>query len=156
MACLRVSGKWIGFYGYWQSGWLSGNTYNIYQQEIPELDIYTYLLKWITLLESCLGQKLEPDDYIFPHFLSNGIPDPAWEMTHDMVQNVINKFVSGTGLTKAYTLLAMGWCPVLIRVWTNWEAVVIEQDTLVGEWAIGEHVSCHCYTTASGYYATDM
>ena len=82
---------------------LSGNSYNIYQQEIPEIDMYTYLLKWITLLESRLGRKLEPDDYIFPHFSSNGIPDPTREMTHDMVQNVITRFVSAAGLTKAYT-----------------------------------------------------
>ena len=58
-------------------GPLSGNTYNIYQQEIPEVDMYTCLPTWITLLESRLGRKLEPDDYIFPHFSSNGIPDPA-------------------------------------------------------------------------------
>ena len=62
----------------------SGNTYNVYQQEIPEIDMYTHLLKWIALLESRLGRKLEPDDYIFPHFSSNGIPDPAREMTHDI------------------------------------------------------------------------
>jgi hypothetical protein len=56
---------------------LSGNTYNIYWQATPELDMYTYLLKWISLLKSHLGRKLEPDDYIFPHFSLNGIPDPA-------------------------------------------------------------------------------
>ena len=84
-------------------GRLTGNSYNIYQQEIPEIDMYTYLLKWISLLESRLGRKLEPDDYIFPHFSSNGIPDPAREMTHDMVQNIISRFASAAGLMKAYT-----------------------------------------------------
>jgi hypothetical protein len=133
--------------------WLSlaGNSYNIYQQEIPEIDMYTYLLKWITFLESRLGRKLEPDDYIFPHFSSNGIPDPAREMTHDMVQNVITRFVSAAGLTKAYTthcfrrggaqyrfmyaLIGKRWSLSKIRWW--------------GGWAIGEHVSYHCrYATA--------
>ena len=65
--------------------------------------MYTYLLKWITLLESHLGHKLEPDSFIFPHFSTNGIPDPAREMTHNMVLNIITRFTSAAGLMKAYT-----------------------------------------------------
>ena len=126
---------------------VSGNTYNIYQQEIPEIDMYTYLLQWIGLLERRLGRKLEPDDYIFPHFSSNGIPDPAREMTHDMVQSIITRFASAAGLTKAYTThcfrrggaqyrfmyapIGKRWSLSKIRWW--------------GGWAVGEHVSCHGY-----------
>ena len=129
----------------------SGNTYNVYQQEIPEIDMYTHLLKWIALLESHLSRKLEPDDYIFPHFSSNGIPDPAREMTHDMVQSIITRFTSNAGLTKAYTThcfrrggaqyrfmyapIGKRWSLSKIRWW--------------GGWAIGEHVSCHCYAIQS-------
>jgi hypothetical protein len=107
-----------------------------------------YLLKWITLLKSHLGRKLEPDDHIFPHFSSNGIPDPARAMTHDMVQNIITRFVSAAGLTKAYTThcfrrggaqyrfmyapIGKRWSLSKIRWW--------------GGWAVGEHV-CHCYAT---------
>jgi hypothetical protein len=82
---------------------LSGNTYNIYQQDIPEIDMYTYLPKWIALLESRLGRKLEPDDYIFPYFSPSGIPDPARQMTHEMVQSLITRFASAAGLSKPYT-----------------------------------------------------
>ena len=57
---------------------LLGNTYNIYQQEIPELDMYMHLLKWIYLLKSCLSRKLEPDDYIITRFQYFALPCQIW------------------------------------------------------------------------------
>ncbi|PBK81550.1 hypothetical protein ARMGADRAFT_1048794 [Armillaria gallica] len=93
----------------WQSkqGWdgpLESNYYNIYAQpNSPDIDMYTYLPQWISLLERCLGCKLEPDDYIFPYCSSNGIIHPKREMTHDMIQNLLNKFSQGAGLKRTYT-----------------------------------------------------
>ncbi|KAK0485585.1 hypothetical protein EDD18DRAFT_1311680 [Armillaria luteobubalina] len=60
----------------WQSkqGWegpLESNYHNIYvQPNSPDIDMYTYLPQWISLLERCLGHKLEPNDYIFPYYLA--------------------------------------------------------------------------------------
>jgi hypothetical protein len=88
---------------------LLGNTYNIYQQDIPDIDMYTYLPMWIALLESHLGHKLEPNDYIFPHFSSNSIPDPTQQMMHNMVQSVITRFALSAGLTKTYTTHCFQW-----------------------------------------------
>lgn len=81
----------------------SGNTYNIYAQDIPEIDMYTHFPRWITYLERCLGCPLQPQDYIFPYFAPKGIAHPDRQMTHDMVQSLINRFASAAGLTKTYT-----------------------------------------------------
>ncbi|KAF8798601.1 hypothetical protein BYT27DRAFT_7122783 [Phlegmacium glaucopus] len=123
-------------------GPLESNTYNIYQQDILEIDMYTHLRKWIALLKGRLGRELEPDDYIFPHFSPNGILDPARQMTHDMVQILITRFASSAGLTKPYTThcfrrggaqyrfmyapIGRRWSLCKIRWW--------------GGWVIGEHV----------------
>lgn len=122
----------------------TGNTYEIYAQpETPESDMHYHLLKWIAFLEERLGRALEPEDYIFPYFAPNGVPHPRREMTHDMIQGILNEFVAGAGLDKLYTThcfrrggaqyrfmyapLGKRWSLSIIRWW--------------GGWAIGEHVS---------------
>ncbi|KAK0220041.1 hypothetical protein IW262DRAFT_1461271 [Armillaria fumosa] len=132
----------------WQSkqGWdglLESNYYNIYAQpNSPDIDMYTYLPQWIKLLEQCLGCTLEPDDYIFSYCSSNGIIHPKQEMTHDMIQNLLNEFGQRAGLKRAYTTHSLchggaqyrfmfspiGRCWLLSVIWW-W-----------GGWAIGEHV----------------
>ncbi|PBK89497.1 hypothetical protein ARMGADRAFT_1047110 [Armillaria gallica] len=88
----------------WDGPLESSNYYNIYTQpDSPDIDMYTYLPHWVKLLEWCLGHALEPDDYIFPYCSSNGIIHPKREMTHDMIQNLLNEFGQGAGLKRAYT-----------------------------------------------------
>lgn len=105
--------------------------------------MHHHLLKWMTFLEERLGRTLEPEDYIFPYFGPNGVPHPRREMTHDMIQGILNEFVVGAGLHKFYTThcfrrggaqhrfmyapLGRRWSLSIIRWW--------------GGWAIGEHVS---------------
>ena len=83
--------------------WLTGNSYNVYQQDIPKIDMYTHLPRWINYIEGLLGRHLEPDESIFPYFRPNGIPDMSREMTHEMVQSLINTFTSEAGLLKYFT-----------------------------------------------------
>ena len=82
---------------------LTGNSYNIYKQDISEIDMYTHLPRWINYIESLLGQQLGPDEYIFPYFRPNSIPDMSQEMTQEMVQSLINTFTSEAGLSKYFT-----------------------------------------------------
>jgi integrase len=105
--------------------------------------MYTHLPKWISFLEYRLGHKLAPDDFVFPYFSANGIPQPKRPMTHDMVQAILVEFAEAAGLTKNYTThcfrrggaqyrfmfapIGKRWSLSIIRWW--------------GGWAIGEHVS---------------
>lgn len=121
----------------------TGNTYNVYKQDIPEIDMYTHLHCWINYIEKLLGRHLEPDECIFPYFRPNGIPDMSREMTQEMVQSLINTFTSEAGLSKYFTThcfrrggaqyrfmyapIGQRWSLCKIRWW--------------GGWADGEHVS---------------
>lgn len=105
--------------------------------------MYTYLPQWISLLERCLGRELEPDDYIFPYCSSNGIIHPKREMTHDMIQNLLNEFGQGAGLKRAYTTHSLRRGGAQYRfmyapIGRRWSLSVIRWW---GGWAIGEHVS---------------
>lgn len=88
--------------------------------------MFTHLPTWIVYLELCLGCKLEPDDYNFPYFGPNGILQPKQEMTHDMVQSLLNKFTSGTGLSKS----------ILLTVYTE---VVLNTVSCLHQLASGSH-----------------
>ncbi|KAK0489204.1 hypothetical protein IW261DRAFT_1557697 [Armillaria novae-zelandiae] len=132
----------------WQNkqGWdgpLESNYYNIYAQpDSPDIDMYTYLPQWVKLLEQCLGRALEPDDYIFPYCSSNGIIHSKREMTHDMIQNLLNEFGQGAGLKRAYTTHSLRRGGAQYRfmfapIGRHWSLSVIRWW---GGWAIGEHV----------------
>ena len=43
---------------------LTGNSYNIYKQDISEIDMYTHHPWWVNYIESLLGWQLGPDEYI--------------------------------------------------------------------------------------------
>ncbi|KAJ6497259.1 hypothetical protein DFH09DRAFT_945625 [Mycena vulgaris] len=119
------------------------NEYNIYSQpDLPALDMYKYLLKWLAIYELCIGCKLEDDDYIFPYIAPNGTIHPKREMTLQMCQDLITEFTESAGLKKSYTThsfrrggaqyrfmfapLGKRWSLSIIRWW--------------GGWASGEHV----------------
>lgn len=121
----------------------SGNRYNIYEQaDTPEIDMYTHLLRWLKLYKTLLGRELEAEDYVFPYVSLNGTIDPGREMTLQGIQDLINEFTQGAGLSKIYTthcfrrggaqyrfmFAALGkrWSLAIIRWW--------------GGWAVGEQV----------------
>jgi hypothetical protein len=120
-----------------------GNTYAIYEQpELHEIDMYYYVLTWLSFVESCLGHKLEPEDYIFPYMGVNGVLYPKKEMTHEMIQTYLTSFAARAGLSGHYTThslrrggaqyrfmyapLGKRWSLNMVRWW--------------GGWAVGEHV----------------
>ena len=43
---------------------LTGNSYNIYKQDISEIDMYTHHPWWVNYIDSLLGWQLGPDEYI--------------------------------------------------------------------------------------------
>ena len=38
----------------------TGHIYKIYEQEVPEMDMYTHLPCWLKYLEKQLGRELKP------------------------------------------------------------------------------------------------
>ena len=67
------------------------------------MDMHTHLLSWLHLLQFRLGRPLEPDDYIFPYFSTNGIVQPGTQMTHEVVQDHLDRFAAAAGVSKRYT-----------------------------------------------------
>ena len=119
-----------------------GNVYDVYKQDIPEINMYMHLPKWVSFLEHRLGHKLALDDFVFPYFSPNGIPQPKRPMTHDMVQTILTKFADAAGLTKTYTTHcfrrggAQYWF-MFAPIGKCWSLSII---CWWGGWAIGEHV----------------
>lgn len=121
---------------------LLGNVYDIYEQDIPEMDMYTHLRRWKTFLESYIGRKLENEDYLFPHLGCNGIIRTSRPMSYDSLQSLLTSFCEGAGTHKRYTThsfrrggaqyrfmyapIGKRWSLNRIRWW--------------GGWAVGEHV----------------
>ncbi|RDB27874.1 hypothetical protein Hypma_002250 [Hypsizygus marmoreus] len=125
----------------WQqkSGWdgpLESNHYDIYPQDIPAMDMYTHLLRWVGYLERRLGRPLAPDDYIFPYISPNGIIEIRREMTPDVIQKHLTDFTTGAGLEKHYSThcfrrggaqyrfmyapLGQRWSLAAVRWWGGW------------------------------------
>ncbi|KAJ7873996.1 hypothetical protein B0H14DRAFT_3556286 [Mycena olivaceomarginata] len=124
-------------------GTRESNECNIYSQpDVPAVDMYKHLLIWLLFYELCLGQKLEPDNYIFPYIALNGTIHPKREMTLQLCQDLITEFTKNSGLHKSYTThcfrrggaqyrfmfapLGKHWSLSIVRWW--------------GRWATGEHV----------------
>ena len=113
-----------------------GGVYQIYKQDIEEMDVYTHLPRWLKYLESCLGRSLELDDYIFPYVSQNGTVDPKRTMSYDVFQKLLTKFTAGAGLIKVYTThcfrrggaqyrfmyapIGHRWSLSVIRWWGGW------------------------------------
>jgi len=111
-------------------GPLQGNTYNIYAQDIPEIDMYTHLPRWITYLEGCLGRALQPGDYILCtqwHCASRPPDDTRHGAKPDQQICICGR---------SYTTHCLGGCPIPVHVCTNWQAMVPVQDTVVGRMGI--------------------
>ena len=78
-----------------------------------------------------------------------------------MVQNVIARFASAAGLTKAYTTHCFRWGGAQYQfmyapIGKRWS---LSKIRWWGGWAVGEHVSHHCYRdldATAANYATDI
>ncbi|KAI4526175.1 hypothetical protein K525DRAFT_189781 [Schizophyllum commune Loenen D] len=119
------------------------NTYNIYAQpELHELDMYTHLLLWIRVLEFRLGRPLKDDDHIFPYFSTNGIVQPEQAMSHDVVQDHINKFAQGARVETRYTThsLRRGGAQYRFMFASIGKRWSLKNCRWWGGWAVGENV----------------
>lgn len=76
----------------------SGNTYEIYKQDILEIDMHSHLLRWLEFYELKLGRKLEPEDHIFPHISANGQIHTHKEMSYDMLSKLLTEFAGAAGV----------------------------------------------------------
>jgi len=77
--------------------------FDIYQQLIPEMDMYSHLLRWKAFLEVVIGRKLAPDDYLFPHIGVNGVIHTDWQMSYDSLQAMLTDFCKWSETQKRYT-----------------------------------------------------
>ncbi|KAG6834956.1 hypothetical protein H0H93_006101, partial [Arthromyces matolae] len=92
---------WQNAQGY--DGPRTSNIYEIYSQNITEIDMQSHLLRWIRVLENLLGRPLEPADQIFPHISVNGTIYARQEMSYDSFSKLLSKFSSGAQLDGPYT-----------------------------------------------------
>ncbi|KAF8955908.1 hypothetical protein BDZ97DRAFT_1907423 [Flammula alnicola] len=120
----------------------TSNVYDIYKQDIPEIDMFTHVIRWKTFLENYLGVPLGPKDCLFPHLAVNGVIRGTRAMSYDSLQALLARFCDGAGIQKRYTThsfrrggaqyrfmfapIGMRWSLNMIRWW--------------GGWAVGEHV----------------
>ena len=80
-----------------------GNIYDIYEQDIPEIDMSTHLPRWKALLEAQIGRELEADDFLFPYIAPNGVIHTKRAMSYSTLQVLLTKFSQGAGVEKHYT-----------------------------------------------------
>ena len=118
-------------------------TYNVYQQNIHEIDMYYHVHTWRKLLEQQLGCPLEGDDYLFPYVAKNGIPHPDRAMSYQKTRELLNEFTTAAGLPRQYSThcFRRGGCTVPFHVCPNWPALDPQRNSLVGRmgrWGEGE------------------
>ena len=119
-----------------------GNIYDIYEQDIPKIDMSTHLPCWKALLEAQIGRKLEADDFLFPYIVLNGLIHIKRVMSYSNLQALLTRFSQGAGVEKHYTTHCFWWggaqyrfmfAPIRKRwslSWIRWW----------GGSAVGEHV----------------
>ena len=122
-------------------------TYNVYQQNIHEIDMYYHVHTWRKLLEQQLGRPLEGDDYLFPYVAKNGIPHPDRAMSYQKTRELLNEFTMAAGLPRQYSTHCFRWGGAQYRfmyapIGQRWTLSAIRWW---GGWADGEKVSVLCY-----------
>ncbi|KAJ8487334.1 hypothetical protein ONZ45_g14383 [Pleurotus djamor] len=70
------------------------------QPTMPEIDCYTHLSLWLSLLQSQLGRPLEAQDYIFPAIASTGKLKFGEPMTRAGVEKLLDLVTSKSGVLK--------------------------------------------------------
>ncbi|KAF8797576.1 hypothetical protein BYT27DRAFT_7228935 [Phlegmacium glaucopus] len=120
----------------------TSNIYDIYQQEVSEIDMSTHLPRWKNFLTTQIGGEFEENDFLFPYIAPNGVIHIKQHMSYAALQGLLTKFSDGADIMKHYTThcfqrggaqyrfmfapIGMRWSLSRIRWW--------------GGWAIGEHV----------------
>lgn len=118
--------------------------YDIYPQDIPEIDMNSHLPRWLKFRESLGSPAVEANDFLFPYIAPNGVIHTKRAMSYDQFQVLLKKFSKEAGLKGYYTThcfrrggaqyrfmfapIGRRWTLATIRWW--------------GGWAIGEKASC--------------
>lgn len=111
-------------------------TYEIFHQEIHEIDMYVHLRAWCQHLEMRLGHPLDEKAYLFPFLSSSGDPHVYKQMSYEKALAQIGAFAGESGLDKHFTThcfrrggaqyrfmyapLGDRWCLNMIRWWGGW------------------------------------
>ena len=116
--------------------------YDIYKQDIAAMDMNTHLLRWKTFLESVLGRRLAPEDFLFPHIGINGVIRTTRQMSYDNLQALLTNFCGQSGTKKRYTTHSFRRGGAQYRfmyapVGQRWS---LNRIRWWGGWAVGEHV----------------
>jgi hypothetical protein len=70
------------------------------QPDLTSCDCFYWLMLWISFVELVHYRRpLDPEDYIFPAMGTAGIIQPREPLSHDAVQNWIDKAISGAKIT---------------------------------------------------------
>jgi hypothetical protein len=50
-----------------------GKIYDIYEQNIPKIDMSTHLPRWKAVLKVQIGRELKDDNFLFPYIGPSGV-----------------------------------------------------------------------------------
>ncbi|KAF8067580.1 hypothetical protein FPV67DRAFT_1561929 [Lyophyllum atratum] len=92
---------WQNAQGY--DGPRQNNVYEVYAQDVPEIDMYTHLLRWLRVLAALLGRELKPSDHVFPPISPNGSIDPDKEMSYDSLMKMLKRYTMDAGIDRNIT-----------------------------------------------------
>ncbi|KAF8798245.1 hypothetical protein BYT27DRAFT_7264839 [Phlegmacium glaucopus] len=106
----------------------TSNIYDIYQQEVSEIDMSTHLPRWKNFLTTQIGRELEENDFLFPYIAPNGGSLTKFSDGADIMKHYTTHcfWQGGAQYRFMFTPIGMWWSLSQIRWW--------------GGWAIGEHV----------------
>ena len=76
----------------------TGHTYEIYEQDMTEMDMYTHLPRWLEYLKKQLGRELKPTDRVFPCISCNSTIDPNQELLYKRFCDFLVDFTKGAGM----------------------------------------------------------
>ena len=122
--------------------------YDIYKQTTEEMDMHSHLLQWKAFLETVLGRKLAPEDYLFPHIGINGVIRTDRQMSYDSLQTMLTDFCERSEPQKRYTTHSFRrggaqYHFMYAPIGQRWSLL---NRIRWGGWAVGEHVRHSKYT----------
>lgn len=110
------------------------------QPEFPHIDVDHHMMNWLAFLKEHYNRELKPDDFIFPSVAANAKLRNTTHISHDIIQQWIDKFASESGIIlkvgrltthcfrrggaqDRFMLAPIGsrWSLAVIRWWGGWD-----------------------------------
>ena len=103
----------------------AGHTYEIYKQDMTEMDMYTHLPRWFEYLKKQLGRELKPTNQVFPHISCNGTINPNQELSYERFRDLLvdnhhfttHLYCRGTAQWRFMDAPPHMWWPLRIICW---------------------------------------